>query len=100
MSYRRKPNYHFRTENDIGIYKVPIGRLIVVEDFDGRIRCFLKLNDWNVSVESTIIESVIVGALGEIPILIGSEIEINSNHRVLQSDLKIGHNNNLVIREE
>jgi len=80
MAYRRKPNYHFRTELDIGINKVPLGRLIIVENLQGKVRCFLKISDWNLSEESTILDAIINGSLGEIALRIGSEIEINTLH--------------------
>lgn len=78
MAYRRKPNYHFRSENDVGIFRVPMGRLIIVENFQGKVRCFLKISDWNITEESTILEAIIVGALGEIALKIGNEIEVEN----------------------
>lgn len=78
MAYRRKPNYHFRTEYDIGINKVPLGRLIIVENLQGKVRCFLKISDWDLNEESTILDAIINGSLGEIALKIGSEIEINT----------------------
>ena len=98
MAYRRKPNYHFLTELDKGIYKVPKGRMIIVENFDGRLRCFLKLNDWHLHEDSTILDSIITGCLGEITLKIGNEIEINTLD-VLE-DIKIADDIYLKIKGE
>ena len=45
-SYSRKPNYHFKDKNSTGIDKVPAGRQIIIEDYDGdgsgKIKKFVK----------------------------------------------------------
>lgn len=33
MAYKLKPNYHFADTSQLGINKVPVGRLIIVEDY-------------------------------------------------------------------
>ena len=64
MPYSRKPNYHFKTKNDTGIETVPVGRVIVVEDFDGEIKTFIKSNN-NFSAGSTIAEVFQAGSFKE-----------------------------------
>jgi len=34
-NYTRKPNYHFKSKHSVGIDKVPAGRMVIVEDFEG-----------------------------------------------------------------
>jgi hypothetical protein len=96
MAYRRKPNYHFLTEMDKGIYKVPNGRMIIVENFNNKVRCFLKISDWNLHVNSTILDSIIGGCLGEIALKIGNEIEINTLE--VSEDIRISDGINLKIK--
>jgi hypothetical protein len=33
MTYKLKPNYHFASTVELGIDKIPVGRLIIVEDY-------------------------------------------------------------------
>lgn len=33
MAYKLKPNYHFASTTELGIDKIPVGRLIIVEDY-------------------------------------------------------------------
>jgi len=54
MGYTRKPNYHFNTKLDTGIDKVPNSRLIVVEDYDGQTKTFLKVSSLGLTASSTI----------------------------------------------
>lgn len=98
MAYKRKPNYHFLTEMDLGINKVPNGRMIIVENFNNRIRCFLKISDWNLNNNSTIVEAVINGSLGEIQLKIGSEIEVDSSLLSKLKNINIAENNILVVK--
>jgi len=58
MAYNRKPNYHFKTKNDTGIDKVPVGRMIIVEDFDGEIKAFIKKANVDVTDTTTVEELV------------------------------------------
>lgn len=55
MAYKLKPNYHFATENETGIDKVPVGRFIIVDDYGaGNIRWFRKENNTGLSPTTTI----------------------------------------------
>jgi hypothetical protein len=54
MGYNRKPNYHFKTKNDTGIDKVPNGRIIVVEDYDGSVKTFSKVSNNGLNSTTTI----------------------------------------------
>lgn len=54
MSYTIKPNYHFKTKNDIGIDEIPVGRIVVVENYDNSIRTFVKTGNDGLTASSTI----------------------------------------------
>lgn len=45
MAYKLKPNYHFADTSELGIDKIPVGRLIIVEDYgiNHEIKWFKKL---------------------------------------------------------
>lgn len=45
MAYKLKPNYHFADTSQLGIDKVPVGRLIIIEDYGPahEIKWFKKL---------------------------------------------------------
>jgi hypothetical protein len=58
MGYSRKPNYHFKTKNDTGIVEVPVGRIVVVEDFDGEIKSFVKGSNTGLTETSTVANAV------------------------------------------
>lgn len=58
MAYVRKPNYHFRTKLDTGIDKVPNGRVVVVEDFDGVVKTFVKSTNTGLTGTSTIVDAI------------------------------------------
>ena len=82
MAYNRKPNYYFDTKNSIGVDEIPLGRVIVVEDFDGYTRKYLKKNNTGLTESTTIeqaltneniISSDIAGVLiTEAPLLTGN----------------------------
>jgi len=54
MAYNRKPNYHFRDKNQTGIDKIPLGRMIIVEDYDGEVKTFLKKSNTGIDSSTTI----------------------------------------------
>jgi len=54
MSYTRKPNYHFKTKLDTGINKVPDGMVVIVEDYDGEKKGFIKNSSTGLTASSTI----------------------------------------------
>jgi len=62
MAYNRKPNYHFKTKNDTGIDKVPVGRQIIIEDYDGDgsgiIKRFTKKGNLGIDSISTIGDAI------------------------------------------
>ncbi|MHB8097989.1 MAG: Lcl domain-containing protein [Sulfuricurvum sp.] len=58
MAYVRKPNYHFRTKLDTGIDKVPNGRVVVVEDYDGITKTFMKVSSTGLTILSTIVDAI------------------------------------------
>jgi len=55
MAYVRKPNYHFKNKLETGIDKVPNGRVVVVEDYDGQVKTFVKENNTGLTFTSTIV---------------------------------------------
>jgi len=69
MGYSRKPNYHFKSKNDTGIDKVPEGRVIIIEDYEGddsnKVRQFIKKSNNNISENSTIEDFVLSSASEE-----------------------------------
>jgi len=54
MDSIRKPIYHFETLSSTGIYEIPVGRIIAVEDINGKSKLFLKITNDFISVNSTI----------------------------------------------
>ena len=54
MAYNRKPNYHFSDKNQTGIDKIPLGRMIIVEDYDGEVKTFLKKSNTGIDSSTTI----------------------------------------------
>jgi hypothetical protein len=62
MAYKLKPNYHFANVDELGIDKVPLGRIVVVEDYgvNNEVKWFKK-----VSNELRDIEGNSIGILDE-----------------------------------
>lgn len=58
MGYKRKPNYHFATKLEAGLDSVPVGRMVVCEDYDGFIKVFVYDNATNVTPTTTIEQAV------------------------------------------
>ena len=54
MAYKIKPNYHFKTKDDTGIDAVPVGRIVVVEDYEGSVKTFNKIGNTGLTSASTI----------------------------------------------
>jgi len=52
MSYITKPSYIFRDKFSTGVAEVPINSLIIVNDFNGKIKQFFK-NDSTISISNT-----------------------------------------------
>jgi len=54
MGYSRKPIYHFKDKNDKGIDKVPVGRMIIIEDYDGEIKSIIKKSNAGLDSNTTL----------------------------------------------
>ncbi len=65
MSYSRKPNYHFNDKTATGVDKVPVGRIVIVEDFNGKAKAFIKIYDANLTDTTTVEEAVNLNSLQE-----------------------------------
>jgi len=57
MGYKRKPNYHFDNQLSTGINKIPDNRVVVVSDFNGKLKTFTKKNNSTLNDGSTIQEA-------------------------------------------
>jgi len=87
MAYISKPNIHFANKLSTGIDKVPNGMMVIIEDYDGTIKSFIKNNNTNITsttqiqdlfdsngnalssikdVTSTNIKTTLAGAIGNI----------------------------------
>jgi len=62
----RNPNYHFSNGDNKGIDNVPNGRMITVENFNGKSKCFLKLNSDNLDKDTTLKDALTKGAIEDI----------------------------------
>jgi len=65
MAYKLKPNYHFADDLQTGIDKVPIGRIIVCEDFGNSnvIKWLKKVSNTGLTLTTTIEDAWIAGNL-------------------------------------
>jgi hypothetical protein len=54
MAYKRKPNYHFATKLETGIDMVPLGRIVVCEDYDGVMKFFILEDKTGITAGTTI----------------------------------------------
>ena len=66
MSYKRKPIYQFESKDSTGIDKVPLSRLLVIEDFYGAYKQFIKNSSANLTENSTIEDAFNLGNLTSI----------------------------------
>lgn len=66
MSYKRKPIYQFESKDSIGIDKIPLSRLLVIEDFYGAYKQFIKNSNANLTENSTIEDAFNLGNLTSI----------------------------------
>ena len=57
MSYKRKPNYHFASKTETGLDNVPLGRVVVCEDYDGATKIFVLSDKTGVTGSTTIEEA-------------------------------------------
>jgi len=62
MGYQRKPNYHFSDKNATGIDKVPAGRVVIIEDYEGdgsgEVKQFIKRKNDGITATTTIHDAV------------------------------------------
>lgn len=65
MAYKLKPNYHFANTDSVGIDKVPVGRLIVVEDYGNQheIKWLRKVSNYGLDETTTINEAITLNGL-------------------------------------
>jgi len=66
MSYTMNPTYYFKSENEVGIDKVPNSRIVIVKDYAGRNKCFLKLNSDDLDSDTTLEDALTNGAIEDI----------------------------------
>ena len=57
MSFRRGTVYHFDDKTDTGISEIPVGRIIIVQDFDGETRSFIYVDNTGITTSTTIEEA-------------------------------------------
>jgi hypothetical protein len=65
MAYKLKPNYHFINTDSVGIDKVPVGRLIVVEDYGNQheIKWLRKVSNIGLDETTTINEALTLNGI-------------------------------------
>ena len=66
MAYSKKPTYSFENANSNGINKVPQGRIVVVESYEGTAKSFMSGDTSSLQDTSTIKEAVTQGKLTEL----------------------------------
>ena len=66
MAYSKKPTYSFENANSNGINKVPQGRIVVVESYEGTAKSFMSGDTSSLQDSSTIKEAVTQGKLTEL----------------------------------
>ena len=66
MAYSKKPTYSFENTNSNGINKVPQGRIVVVESYEGTAKSFMSGDTSSLQDTSTIKEAVTQGKLTEL----------------------------------
>ena len=54
MAYSTGPSYNFKDKTSTGIDKVPVGRIVLVEDYDGKFRAFIKQTDVGMTSLTTV----------------------------------------------
>lgn len=79
MGYQRKPNYHFSDKNATGIDKVPEGRVVIIDDYEGdgskQVKQFIKRKNDGITTTTTIQNAVeSSGGVG-----LSSEYNVKSN---------------------
>jgi len=65
-NFEQKPVYHFKNGDDLGIDKVPDNRIVVVDDFRGHMRTFMKQNNDGVDASTTIEQAYDNNNIGQI----------------------------------
>lgn len=59
MPYKRKASYHFATEAETGINTIPVGSLIIIENYSSTgFKTFRKLNDTSIIAGTTITQAI------------------------------------------
>ena len=66
MAYSKKPTYSFENANSDGINKVPQGRIVVVESYEGTAKSFMSGDTSSLQDTTTIKEAVTQGKLTEL----------------------------------
>lgn len=66
MAYSKKPTYSFENANSNGINKVPQGRIVVVESYEGTAKSFMSGDTSSLQDTTTIKEAVTQGKLTEL----------------------------------
>ena len=59
MAYSKKPTYSFETSASVGINKVPSGRVVLVDDYEGRPQAFMTFGDLSTLQDDTTIAQAI-----------------------------------------
>ena len=66
MAYSKKPTYSFENANSNGINKVPQGRIVVVESYEGTAKSFMSGDTSSLDTTTTIKEAATQGKLTEL----------------------------------
>ena len=91
MANNRIPNYHFASKDSTGIVDVPVGRMIIIEDYDGKMRAFIKKSNIGLSSLTKIsqalnsLESVSTGI--NIAEVVTQTVGTTDLHRILDTRL-------------
>lgn len=59
MAYSKKPTYSFENETSYGINKVPKGRLVLVESYEGNPKSFIVTKDTSTLTDSTTLKDAV-----------------------------------------
>ena len=65
MRFGQKAIYHFDNEESIGIDEVPIGRLLIVDSYNGNTKIFTTIDDVALSSTTTIREAFLNNSIQE-----------------------------------